>query len=138
MGKVSIVTATQAHERSVVGSGGKDSSLYKKAAYAVDKLPYFPTDDLEPDGLQMFHIDMGPDSEVAPHAHTEDEIIYILTGAIHLGAQVLGPGDALFVGAHTLYGFTVGPEGCAFLNFRGTAKVGYLTKEQFLEQRAAR
>ena len=55
---------------------------------------------------------------------------------VHLGARVVGPGDALFVAKNTLYSFDIGPEGCSFLNFRPTGgKVGYLNKEQFLAQR---
>jgi quercetin dioxygenase-like cupin family protein len=130
MGKVSVVAATEARERSVANSPA--GANYRDAKYEVDKLPYFPIDG---DGLQLFRIDMGPDAEVLPHAHTEDEIVYVLEGSILLGARTLGPGDALHVTKDTLYGFTTGPDGCVFLNFRPTDKVGYLNKEQFLAQR---
>jgi quercetin dioxygenase-like cupin family protein len=130
MGKVSVVAAAEARERSVANS--PSGASYRAAKYPVDKLPYFPLDD---DGLQLFRIDLGPDAVVEPHAHTEDEIVYVLEGSILLGARTLGPGDALCVGKDTLYGFTTGPEGCSFLNFRPTGKVGYLDKEQFMAQR---
>jgi len=132
MGKVSVVALTEAQSRSVANSGSATAAAYRDAKYPVDKLPYFP---LDGETLQLFEIDMGPDAEVAPHAHTEDEIIYVLTGSILLGARTLGPGDALHVAKDTLYGFRTGPEGCTFLNFRPTDKVGYLDKEQFLAQR---
>jgi quercetin dioxygenase-like cupin family protein len=130
MGKVSVVAQTEARERSVANSASGAS--YRDAKYPVDKFPYFP---LEGDGLQLFQIDLGPDAVIEPHAHTADEIVYVLEGSILLGARTLGPGDALCVAKDTLYGFTTGPEGCSFLNFRPTSKVGYLDKEQFMAQR---
>ena len=132
MGKVSIVARTEAEGRSLAKSGTAAAAAYHEQTYKVDKLPYFPHDG---ETLELFHIDLGPGAHIEPHAHTEDEIVYVLSGAIHLGARVLGPGDALYVAAHTLYSFDVGPEGCSFLNFRPTDKVGYLNKEQFLAQR---
>jgi quercetin dioxygenase-like cupin family protein len=131
MGKVSVVGASEARDRSFLNSA--EGAKYREAKYAVDKLPYFPV--AEGDSLQLFRIDMGPHAEVEPHAHTEDEIIYVLEGSILLGARTLGPGDALHVGRDTLYGFKTGPDGCVFLNFRPTDQVGYLSKEQFLAQR---
>ncbi len=132
MGKVSVVSAAEAQDRSVAGSQSGDAAAYRDAKYPVDKLPYFP---LDGEALQLFRIELGPNAEVEPHAHTEDEIAYVLDGQILLGARTLGPGDALFVAKNTLYGFKTGPEGCTFLNFRPTNKVGYLNKEQFLAQR---
>jgi quercetin dioxygenase-like cupin family protein len=132
MGKVSIVARTEAEQRSLARSGTPAAAAFHERAYSVDKLPYFPHDG---EALQLFHIDLGPGAHVEPHAHTEDEIIYLLRGEIHLGARVLGPGDALYVAAHTLYSFDAGPEGASFLNFRPTHTVGYLTKEEFLARR---
>jgi quercetin dioxygenase-like cupin family protein len=134
MGKVSIVALTEAQSRSVANSGSETAAAYQNAKYRVDKLPYFP---LEGGTLQLFQIDMGPDAEVEPHAHTEDEIIYILGGTILVGARTLGAGDALYVAKDTLYGFKTGPDGCTFLNFRPTDKVGYLAKDQFLARRGS-
>ena len=131
MGKVSIVAMTEARERSVARS--EAGANYREAKYPVDKFPYFP---LDGERLQLFQIDLGPDAEVAPHAHTEDEIVYVLTGALLLGARTVGPGGAVYVAKDTLYGFKTGPEGCSFLNFRPTDKVGILNKEQFMAQRA--
>jgi hypothetical protein len=51
------------------------------------------------------------------HAHTEDEIIFILTGEMHLGKRVLKPATALAIDGNTRYSFSR-PEGCSFLNFR--------------------
>jgi hypothetical protein len=52
------------------------------------------------------------------HSHSEDEIIFVTDGAIRLGGRLYGPGTALAIAADTLYGFTAGPEGLSFVNFR--------------------
>ena len=52
------------------------------------------------------------------HSHTEDEIIFVIGGEIRLGSKLYGPGTALAIAADTLYGFTAGPDGLSFVNFR--------------------
>ena len=52
------------------------------------------------------------------HSHSEDEIIFVTDGQIRLGGRLCGPGTALAIAANTLYGFTAGPEGLRFVNFR--------------------
>ncbi|MFT3966151.1 MAG: hypothetical protein QM690_09740 [Sphingobium sp.] len=52
------------------------------------------------------------------HAHPEDEIIFITGGQVRLGRRLYGPGTALAIAAHTLYGFSPGPEGVSFVTFR--------------------
>ena len=52
------------------------------------------------------------------HSHSEDEIIFVTAGAMRLGARLVGPGTAIAIAADTLYGFTAGPEGLSFVNFR--------------------
>jgi hypothetical protein len=52
------------------------------------------------------------------HSHSEDEIIFVTAGRIRLGTRLHGPGTALAIAADTLYGFTAGPEGLSFINFR--------------------
>ncbi len=62
-----------------------------------------------------------PDPESARlgvHSHREDEIIVVLGGAMRLGNRLVGPGTALAIAAGTLYGFTPGPDGLSFINFR--------------------
>jgi quercetin dioxygenase-like cupin family protein len=93
-----------------------------------------------PDGneeLELFEIELEPDTEVQAHAHSSSEIIYVTRGALVLGAQACGPGAAIFIGADTLYGFRAGSEGASFLNFRGDPRPEYLSKEQFMARRAA-
>ena len=59
--------------------------------------------------------------EVGLHSHSEDEVIFVRAGAIRLGNRLYGPGAALFVAADTKYGFSSGPEGLSFVNFRGSS-----------------
>jgi hypothetical protein len=58
--------------------------------------------------------------DVQSHYHTEDEIILIVSGAIHLGSRVLEPGTALAIDADTTYAFKTGPDGLSFINYRAT------------------
>lgn len=60
-----------------------------------------------------------PDRHTALHSHSEDEVIFIIGGAMRLGAQLHGPGSAVAIHAETKYQFDVGPEGLQFINFRG-------------------
>jgi len=56
-------------------------------------------------------------SEGKPHSHSEDEIIYLLEGAISMGSYTLEPFTALFVPADVRY--ALGGTGAhRFLNFR--------------------
>lgn len=57
--------------------------------------------------------------EPGVHAHSEDEIIVVIDGEIRLGEKLFGRGTAIMIAADTLYSFTAGPGGLAFINFRG-------------------
>lgn len=52
------------------------------------------------------------------HSHSEDEIIFVTGGSMRLGTKIYGPGTAIAIAADTMYGFTPGPEGLSFINFR--------------------
>jgi hypothetical protein len=60
-------------------------------------------------------------SPVAVHSHSEDEIIFVREGELCVGMRRYGPGSALSIAANAKYGFTVGPKGLSFVNFRGAA-----------------
>jgi hypothetical protein len=62
--------------------------------------------------------DMARDTASGVHSHSEDEIIFVTQGAMRLGTRLYGPGTALMIAANTLYGFTPGPAGLSFVNFR--------------------
>jgi quercetin dioxygenase-like cupin family protein len=65
-----------------------------------------------------------------PHSHTEDELIHVVTGGIHVGRRRLGPGDTIAIAAGARYGFRGDDHGFVFLNYRRDAS-------QQLQARAA-
>lgn len=58
------------------------------------------------------------DLTVGVHSHSEDEIIFIVSGQIRLGRKLFPEGTAIAIPGDTLYSFTAGPDGMAFVNFR--------------------
>jgi mannose-6-phosphate isomerase-like protein (cupin superfamily) len=52
------------------------------------------------------------------HCHDQDEILYILEGAMQVGGRTLGPGATLSIAGGVFYTFEAGPEGLHLLNFR--------------------
>lgn len=56
--------------------------------------------------------------EAGVHCHSEDEIIFVLDGALRLGERLYGPGTALAIAADAFYSFSPGPDGLRFVNFR--------------------
>jgi quercetin dioxygenase-like cupin family protein len=86
---------------------------------------------------QLFEIRLAPDSEVLPHAHSEDEIIVIVEGELRVGSRVLGPGSSVAIDGDTLYGFRAGPNGVRFLNFRPRADAIYLNKTAYMARHRA-
>lgn len=87
--------------------------------------------------MQLYEIRLAPGTDIRPHAHHEDEIVYITAGEIHVGRRVLPVGSAIYVERDTLYGLRAGPEGCTFLNFRPGLTAGYISKAELLARRAA-
>jgi hypothetical protein len=59
--------------------------------------------------------------ESAPHSHTEDELIHVVAGGIHVGRRRLGPGDTIAIAAGARYGFHGDDEGFVFVNYRRDA-----------------
>src|SRR5262249_3700579 len=60
-----------------------------------------------------------PDHEysAASHSHSEDEIIHMLDGTLHVGPVLVPAGASIAVPAHRRYGFR-SPGGYRFLNYR--------------------
>ncbi|ABF12365.1 cupin domain-containing protein [Cupriavidus metallidurans] len=56
------------------------------------------------------------------HSHDTDCLYYVISGEIRYGTQVLGCGDGFFVPAHTVYGYTPGPQGVEILEFRSVSE----------------
>ena len=65
----------------------------------------------------MLRIESDGPVDVAPHTHSTDEIIHLLSGEIHLGARVVSAGMSLAVPADMRYAFkSRGP--IEFINYR--------------------
>ena len=54
------------------------------------------------------------------HSHSQDEIIFVVSGSILIGPRRYGPGTAFAVAADTIYSFTVKEQGLHFINFRAS------------------
>ncbi len=55
-----------------------------------------------------------------PHIHTQDEIIHVLQGELHVGKIVVPAGKSIAIKANIRYGFTT-PGPALFLNYRADA-----------------
>jgi len=61
--------------------------------------------------------------ETSIHSHSQDELIYLLSGEVSLGSLHLEPGATLFVPKHQLYQLRGGADGFGFLNYRRDASL---------------
>jgi hypothetical protein len=85
---------------------------------------------------QLYEARLRPDETVPPHGHEQNEIIYILSGELHLGSRVLKAGSSVSILGGTIYSFKAGSEGVHFLNFRPCSEIGYLTVDEMNARRA--
>lgn len=71
-----------------------------------------------------FHSGESPDGMFdfvdAPHSHSVDEIIFVVSGSMLVGPRRVGAGTAFAVAADTVYSFVVKEEGLHFINFRAS------------------
>ena len=72
----------------------------------------------EDEGQHVVIPSFSPHQHVAPHTHSQDEVIYILEGGLTLGDRTCGPGTFIFIEGNTEYEFTAGDQGLRFLNVR--------------------
>ncbi|MEJ5975084.1 cupin domain-containing protein [Novosphingobium sp. PS1R-30] len=103
--QISPVRAEHAEARALLPDGGP-ASAYKIREPGSETTP------------QLVELRMHPHEEVALHSHDEDEIIYVLSGEMKVGTRTIGAGASLYIAGGVFYGFTAGPEGVHFLNFR--------------------
>ena len=70
-------------------------------------------------GFSVFRWQDPPGTEYPPHSHAEDEIIWLLEGAISFGVGdsdlALAPGDRLLLPADTVHTARAGAAGAAYL-----------------------
>jgi quercetin dioxygenase-like cupin family protein len=94
------------------------------------KRTFHPSPGDDPNGLELFEVRIPANQAVESHAHECDEIIYVLSGELHLGARVLEAGSSVHVPGQTLYGFHAGPTGLHFLNFRSRPDRSFYTRQE--------
>ena len=76
---------------------------------------------LSSEDLRPYQWSNGPGDVYAPHSHTYDKIIYVLSGGITFGLVdshtelQLGPGDRLDLSSGTTHDARVGPHGVVCL-----------------------
>jgi quercetin dioxygenase-like cupin family protein len=73
-------------------------------------------------GFFASHVTMPPGHVADPHSHSHSELFVILSGSMELRAgdttTMLAQHDAASIPAGQTYGFTIGPDGVAFLLVR--------------------
>lgn len=133
MGKITI---RRAEETSFVRTADvateENRARYSAGELTSSSRAIMPVDD---ESLQLFEVELEPNTKIKPHAHSAAEIILISAGEILVGSRSCPAGTAIYVDSNTLYGFKAGPEGCRFYNFRGVPKASYITKDELLASR---
>jgi quercetin dioxygenase-like cupin family protein len=99
-------TNTPAKARNQLSEGDLETHVYHYHRAGADK-------------LNLFEVTMEPDTQLSPHGHKGDEILYVLEGEMRLGSRVLQPGTSVLIPGMTAYLVSAGPTGCRFLNFFG-------------------
>jgi quercetin dioxygenase-like cupin family protein len=80
--------------------------------------------------VSVFRVESaGADLRGVPHHHTQDEIIYLLSGSVRMGARIYGPGTALSIPAHMRYALGGDGNPRVFLNYRRDASWVVLTDD---------
>lgn len=77
---------------------------------------YFADSECEHCDVTLFWSGRDHEYVSAPHSHSADELIHVVTGEVHVGRRVLGPGSTIAVAAGRRYGFR--SPGFGFLNYR--------------------
>ena len=67
--------------------------------------------------IAFFRIDSSDDYASPSHAHSQDEIIHVLSGSLQFGRRTVGPGTSVAIPAERRYGFR-STEAFSFLNYR--------------------
>ena len=68
-----------------------------------------------PDRPNMQRVRYDPNRFEPPHSHPEDEVIYMLSGTLAFGDQILCNGDVLFVPKDARYSLRAGEAGAEFI-----------------------
>jgi quercetin dioxygenase-like cupin family protein len=122
----------------VVGPQGRFESGTQENVRAI----WFADGTCESCQVQLFTVEspVDDDRRGRAHSHSQDEIIYLLDGAVSMGAHTFGPGTAVSIPADVRYALTAHDGGHRFLNFRRDVswQIYELGSEPLLETAAAR
>jgi len=111
--------APAGHDVHVVGPAGRFVSGSWEGVRAV----WFADSTCPTCRIALFTVEAPGAKHASAHHHSQDEIIFILSGAISMGRARHGPGTSLCIPAGTRYGFVGDPGGHRFLNLRGDASM---------------
>jgi len=76
--------------------------------------------------MQLMEMRLDAHTLVAPHAHDEDEIFFVVEGSLHWLDKALSSGGSLYIPAGTTYSFRTGDAPARLLNFRARADHSFL------------
>lgn len=91
---------------------GPDGTIYDQRFYADSTRPTCR--------LALFGVAASQASDAPLHCHTQDEIIHVVRGELHVGKLVIAAGTSIAIKADQRYGFTT-PGPIEFLNYRRDA-----------------
>ena len=104
----------------LLGPGGR----YRSVAPSGSRATWFADSTCAGCDVALFWVARDtPGERGRSHSHTADEILFVVDGAISLGAHTLPPGHGVLVPAGTRYAVTSGPAGHRFLNYRASASL---------------
>ena len=107
-------------ERHVLGPGG----WYRSGSPGGSQATWFADSTCEGCDVALFRVERDtPGNRGRGHSHSVDEILYVVEGAIRLGAHEVPTGAAVFIPADTRYAITCGETRHAFLNYRASASI---------------
>jgi len=99
----------------VVGPGGRFVSGQRESVQAR----WFADGTQEGSRIALMHVSQALGDKQGPaHSHSQDEVIYVLTGSITLGRRELPAGTSLCIAADSRYLLGAGPRGYTYLNYR--------------------
>jgi redox-sensitive bicupin YhaK (pirin superfamily) len=104
----------EGHRVHVVGPKG----LFASATPGEVKVRSFANSACETCRLSLFEVTRDDRRAGRPHTHSADEIIYLVSGTIELGAYTLTSGTALCIPGDVRYAEGSGDDGAVFINFR--------------------
>jgi quercetin dioxygenase-like cupin family protein len=101
------------HGLHVLDSHGIQETLAAGAGRSV----FYADSDCATCRLTLLRNAAGEGTRTPSHTHSQDELIYLLSGDMQFGRSALGAGAVLAIPAHYRYAFRT-ETGCEFLNYR--------------------